>query len=107
MMQLIEGTHYRLRENQPSLVPHKSTQGVDCVLCIDSGEDGDGLVGNIRTKRSRPIGLNIRLDRFHAHLASHHPNACRNGAMSLLPMDFTRRAVGAAAIANRGATLAT
>ena len=98
-MQLIEGTHYRLRENQLSLVQHKSKQGVDCLLCSDSGEDGDGLVGNDRRKRSRPIGLNIRLDRLHAHIATHHPYACREGARSLLTMGFTRRAVGAAAIA--------
>ncbi len=98
-MELIEGTHCWLRENQPSLVPHKSKQGVDCVLCNDSGEDGDGLVGNVRRKRSRHTRLNIRLDRFHAHLASHHSDAFRNRARSLLTMDFTRRAIGAAAIA--------
>ena len=98
-MHLIEGIYYTLRKNQPSLATNKFKKGVDCLLCIDSGEDGDELVGNVRKKRSRLVGLNIRLDRFHAHLASHHPDACRNGARSLLTMGFTRRAVGASAIA--------
>ena len=72
MVQLIEGTHYKRRENQPSPAPHNSKEAVDCLLCIDLGDDhdahgtrlggkGPGLFfGNVRKKRSRPIGQSIR-----------------------------------------------
>ncbi len=49
-----------------------------------------------------PIGINILLDMFVAHMKSHHPDACRNGARSLLTMGFTRRNVGAEATAPEG-----
>ncbi len=35
----IEGTHYKRRENQPSLAPHKSKEAVDCLLCSDPDDD--------------------------------------------------------------------
>ncbi len=102
MVQLIEGTHYRRRENQPSPAPHKSKKVVDCLLCIDPGDDDDAHGDHIRSQRSRPIGINIRLDRFVAHIKSNHPDACRNEARSLLTMGFTRRNVGAGATAPEG-----
>ncbi len=68
MVQLIEGTHYRRREYQPSLAPHKSKEVVDCLLCSDPGDDDDAHGGQTRRKRSRPIGINIRMDRFIAHI---------------------------------------
>jgi hypothetical protein len=94
MMQLIEGTHYRRRENQPSPAPHKSKEAVDCLLWCDPGDDDVEEIVNVPKKRSRPVGFNIRLDRFHKHLHSHHPDACRNGARSLLTMGSTQRANG-------------
>ncbi len=102
MIQLIEGTHYRRRENQPSHAPHKSKEAVDCLLCIDPGDVDDVHGDQTRRKRSRPIGINIRLDRFAAHIKSHHPDACGNGARSLLQMGFTRRNVRAEATAPDG-----
>ena len=76
MVQLIEGTHYRRRENQPSPAPHKSKEVVDCLLCIDPGDDDDAhgdqtrrkrsglFFGNVRKKRSRPIGQSIRHNNY-------------------------------------------
>jgi hypothetical protein len=94
MMQLIERTHCRRRKNQPSHAPHKSKEAVDFLLCCDPGDDDDEELRNFRWKR--PIGLNIRLGGFHKHMHSHHPDACRNGARSLLTMGFTWRAVSTA-----------
>jgi hypothetical protein len=39
---------------------------------------------------------------FVAHIKSHPPDACRNGARSLLTMGFTRQNVGAEATAPEG-----
>ena len=99
-MRLIEGTHYRRRENHSSAAPHKSKEAIKCFLCSDSGDDD----GNeyIATKRSRPIRQNLRLDRFHAHLKSHNLDACCEGARRLLTMGFSRRAPSVAAIAPEG-----
>ena len=94
MNQFTEGTHYRRRENQPSPAPHRSKEAVDCLLCSDPGDDDDAQVGNVRRKRSRAIGQNIRLDRLHAHMRTFHPDACRFGTRSLLTMGFGNR-VGA------------
>jgi len=72
MVQLVEGTRYKRRENQPSHAPNKPKEAVDCLLCIDPGDDDDAhgdqtrrkrsrpIFGNVRRKRSRPIGQNIR-----------------------------------------------
>jgi hypothetical protein len=95
MMQLIEWKHYRQRETQPSPAPHKSKEAVDYILCSDPSATIDAQSENFRKKRSRPIGLNNRLDWLHAHLKMHHPDVCREGGKSLFAMGFTRRAVGA------------
>ena len=71
-------------------------------MCIDPGDDDDAHGDQTRRKRSRPIGMNIHLDRFFPHLKIHHPDACRNGAKSLLPIGFTRRNVGVGATAPEG-----
>jgi hypothetical protein len=68
MMKLIEGNHYRRRHEQPTPEPHKSKVAVDCMLCSDPGDDDNAPSGHVARKRSRPIGQNIRLDRFHVHL---------------------------------------
>ena len=102
MVKLIEVTHYRRRENQPSPAPHKPKEAVDCLLCIEPGDDDDAHGDQTRRKRSRLIGINIRLDRFVAHIKSHHPDACCNGARSLLTMGLTRRNVGVEATAPEG-----
>jgi hypothetical protein len=114
MVQLIEGTHYKRRHDQPTPVPHKSKEAVDYLLemeieiytlqkgglrtnyllCSDPGVDDDAQLQHVARKRSRPIGQNIRLDRFKRLLRSHHPAACRNGARSLFAMGFTRWALG-------------
>ena len=96
MLRLIEGAHYRRREEQPTHAPPKSKEAVDCLLCSDPGDD---KLEHVARKRSRPIVQNLRLDRFHAHLKSHHQDACRNGASSLLTMGFSRRAPSVAAAA--------
>ena len=84
------------RENQPSHAPHKPKEAVDYLLCCDPGDDDDEELEHFRRKISRSIGLNIRLDRFHKYLHSHHPDACRNEVKSLLTMGFTRLAIGTA-----------
>jgi hypothetical protein len=100
MMRLIEWTNYKRRENQPSPALHKSKEAVGCLLCSDPIDDdgNEQVVG----KRSRPIGQNLRLDRFHTHLKINHPDACREGARSLLTMGFSRRAPCATIIAPEG-----
>ena len=105
MMKLIEGTHYMRRHEQPTPAPHKSKEVVDCLLCSDPGDDDIAPLGHVARKRSRPIGQNIRLDRFHVHLKAHHPDACRNGARSLFELGFTRRELGAAVTAPEGEAL--
>ncbi len=69
MMRLIEGTHYKRREDQPPPTPPKSKEDVDCLLCCDPGDDGNE---HFAKKRSRPIGQSLRLDRFQAHLKCYH-----------------------------------
>ena len=69
------------------------------------GDDDIAQLGHVAKKRSRPIGQNIRLDRFHVHLKAHHPDACRNGARSLFELGFTRRELGAAVTAPEGEAL--
>jgi hypothetical protein len=97
MMRLIEGAHYRRKENQPLPAPHKSKEAVSCLLYSDPGDDDRNE--HVTRKRARPIGQNLRLDRLHAQLKSHHPDACREGARSLLTMGFSRRAPSVASIA--------
>jgi hypothetical protein len=97
MMQLKEGTHYRVRQHQPLPTPKKSKEAVDCLLCSHPGESDEEDVENVaRRKRSRPKGRNIRLDRLLHHIKKEHPDATRDGARSLLTMGFTRQALGGA-----------
>jgi hypothetical protein len=105
MMKLIEGKHFRRRHEQPTPEPHKSKVAVDCMLCSDPGDDDNAPSGHVAKKRSRPLGQNIRLDRFHVHLKAHHPDACRDGARSLLQLGFTRQELGAATTAPEGEAL--
>jgi hypothetical protein len=95
-MKAMEGTHYMRRHEQPTHAPHKSKEVVDCLLCSEPGDDDIAQLGHVARKRSRPIGQNIHLDRFHVHLKAHHPDACRYGDMSLFELGFTRRELGAA-----------
>jgi len=92
------------RHEQPTPVPHKSKKVIGCMLCIDSGDGDIAQLEHVARKRSRPIGQNIRLERFHVHLKGHHPDACRNRAMSLFAMGFTIRALSAATTAPKGET---
>ncbi len=105
MMKLVEGTHYRRRHELPTPTPHKSKEVVDCMLCSDPGDDDIAQLGHVFRKRSRPIGQNIRLDRFHDHLKAHHPDTCRNRAKSLFELGFARRELGAALTAPEGVAL--
>ena len=69
MMQLKEGTHYRVRPQQPSTTPKKSKEAVDCLLCSDLGESDEEVVEHVaHRKRSRPKGRNIRLDMLLHHM---------------------------------------
>ncbi len=69
MMHLKEGTHYRVRAQQPSPAPHKSKEAVDCMFCSDPGESDEEVVEHVaHRKRSRPKGRIIRLDRLLRHM---------------------------------------
>ncbi len=69
MMQLMEGTHYRVRPHQPLPTPKKSKEAVDCPLCNDLGESDEEVVEHVaHRKRSRPKGRNIRLDKLLHHM---------------------------------------
>ena len=77
MVQLIEGTHYRRRENQPSPAPHNSKEAVDCLLCIDPGGDDDSHGDQTRRKRSEMLFGNIlrkcSKEKVEADRAKHSP----------------------------------
>ena len=73
MVQLIEGTDYRRKENQPSAAPHKSKEAVDCLLCIDPGDDDDAHGDQTRRKRSRSIFWKFSQEKIEADRAIHSP----------------------------------
>ena len=64
MVQLIEGTHYRRRGNQPSPAPHKSKK-------IDPGDDDDAHGDQTRRKRSRPTFWKCSQEKIEADRAKH------------------------------------
>jgi len=97
MMQLKEGTHFKIRPQEHSPTPKKSKEVVDRMLCSDPGESDDEVVEHVtHRKRSRPKGRNIHLDRLLHHMKKEHPDATRDGAKSLLKMGSTRQALGGA-----------
>jgi hypothetical protein len=89
-MNLLEGTHYRRRFYQPSHVPHKSKELVNCLFCdtssyLDDDEHAGGRVG--RQKRCKGI---LRLDKLLKHIKDKHPECLPTEGRSLLSMGFTR-----------------
>ena len=96
-MHLKEGTHYKVRPQQPSPTPKKSKEAVDCLLCSDPVESDEEVVEHVvHRKRSRPRGRNIRLVRLLIHMKKEHHDSTRDGARSLLTMGSTRQALGGA-----------
>ena len=69
MLQLKEGTHYRIRAQQPSPALHKSKASVDCLFCSDPGNsDYEVIEHATNRKRSRPKGRKIRLGKLLHHM---------------------------------------
>jgi len=73
IVQLIEGTHNRRRENQRSPAPHKSKEVVDYLLCSDPGDDDDAYGDETRRKRLRPIFRKCSQEKVEANRAKHSP----------------------------------
>ncbi len=69
MVLLVEGTHYRRREDQSSLSPHPSKAIVDCIFCQEP------IVVAVENKRKYNNDIRgYRLDRFQHHLKSIRKN---------------------------------
>jgi hypothetical protein len=72
-VQLIEGTHYRRRENQPSPAPHKSKEAVDFLLSIDPGDDDDAHGDQTRRKKVKAYFWEMFARKIEADRAKHSP----------------------------------
>jgi hypothetical protein len=86
MMLLVEGTHYRRREDQSSLSPHPSKVIVDCIFCQKLLT---ATVGNKR--KNNNDGRGYQMVRFQYHLKSMHKNKLiDNNVRTLFNVGFLR-----------------
>jgi hypothetical protein len=64
MMQLIEGTNYKKRHEQPTPAPHDSNEVFDFLLYSDPGDDDDAQVPMFARKGQWQLGKQSRFDGF-------------------------------------------
>ncbi len=95
---LVEGTHYKRREDQSSLSLHPSKAIVDCIFCQELIAIA---VGNKRKYYND--GRGYRMDRLQHHLKSIHKNEMiDDNVRTLFDVGFLRKDDGATCGSNGG-----
>ncbi len=95
-MKLVEGTHYKRRLDQPSSVPTRAKEKVDCLIC---GVPSDSEDENVRSRlTNKQVNQGIRLDKLLIHYKRKHREAFLVQARSLLDKGFS--VAGAALISS-------
>ncbi len=90
-MLLVEGTHYKRREDEISLSPHPSKAIVDCIFCQELIAFAMGS-----NRKYNNDGRGFRLDRLQRHLKSIHKNEMiDDNVQTLFDVGFLREDDGA------------